>query len=149
MVEVPVQKHVQVPMVTTVQKEVDVPQVQIIDKIVEVPVQKQMQVPMITKVTKEVDVPQSQTIEKIVEVPYIQTVEKIVEVPQVGATVQGNQRSVTQQLETMRQMAPAETVQEVVDGPPMPMESMTPVLKASAGDMMGAMSGQVGGVDLG
>jgi len=103
-------------------------------------------------VVKQIEIPQIQTIEKIVEVPYIQTVEKIVEIPQVGETVQGNQRSVTQQLETMRQMAPAETVQEVVEGPPMPMESMTPVLKASAGDMMGAMGamgGQAGGVDLG
>merc|ERR1712227_1168997 len=57
-VEVPIQKERQVPMVQTVQKFVDVPQVQYIDKVVEVPVQKERQVPMVQTVQKFVDVPQ-------------------------------------------------------------------------------------------
>merc|ERR1719356_1751486 len=139
--------HRHVPTITKVQKPVEVTVIETIEKIVDVPV------------VKQVEVPQIQTIEKIVEVPYIQTVEKIVEIPQMGDTVQGNQRSVTQQLETMRQTAPAETVQEVVEGPPMPMESMTPVLKVGGSEVgtgsqmvygaPGTMNMQVGGSELG
>merc|ERR1712127_452944 len=128
-------------MVSKVQKHVDVPQVEFIDNHIHIPVQKQRQVPAITKVqkpvevtvvetiekvvdvpvVKQVEVPQVQTIEKIVEIPYIQTVEKIVEVPQIGETVQGAQRAVTQQLETVRQRAPTETVEEVVTGEAFPV----------------------------
>merc|ERR1712032_721987 len=142
-VEVPVQKQMQVPMVTKVQKEVDVPQIEIVDRHIHIPVQKHRHVPVVQKiqknvevtvietvekivdvpVVKQVEVPQIQTIEKIVEVPYIQTMEKIVEVPQVGETVQGVQKHMTIELETVRQEAPVETIQEVVTGPPLPAEA--------------------------
>merc|ERR1712013_610625 len=75
---------------------------------------------------KQVEVPQIQTIERIVEVPYVQTVEKVVEVPQAGETVQGGQRAVTNQLETMRQVAPAEIVQVTEMGAPLPQEILPP-----------------------
>merc|ERR1719352_2157027 len=119
-----------------VQKQVEVPQIEFVDKHVHIPVQKQRHVPVVQKipkhvevtvietvekivdvpVVKQVEVPQIQTIEKIVEVPYIQTVEKIVEIPTIGETVSGGQRTVTVQLETLRQEAPAEVVQQVEDG---------------------------------
>jgi hypothetical protein len=138
-VEVPVQKQVQVPMVSVVQKLVDVPQVEFVDNHVHIPIQKHRHVPTITKVqkpveitvietiekivdvpvVKQIEVPQIQTIEKIVEIPYIQTVEKIVEVPQVGQTVEGERKVTTVQLETLRSEAPVEVVQEFVAGPPM------------------------------
>merc|ERR1712060_974147 len=141
-VEVPVQKQVHVPVVTTVQKAVEVPQVEFVDNHVHIPVQKHRHVPMVTKiqkpvevtvietvekivdvpVVKQVEVPQIQTIEKIVEVPFVQTVEKIVEVPQIGETLAGVQKHTTVQLETVRQEAPVEMVQEVVQGPPLPAE---------------------------
>merc|ERR1711862_575402 len=47
-------------------------------------------------------------------------------VPQAGETVQGGQRAVTNQLETMRQVAPAETVQVSEMGPPLPQEILPP-----------------------
>jgi len=130
---------VQVPMVTKVQKVVDVPQVEFIDTHVHVPVMKERQVPAVTKVqrpvevtvietvekivdvpvVKQIEVPQVQTIEKIVEVPYIQTIEKIVEIPTRGDTVQGTQTTVTIEMEPQRQEMPAEVVQEVHQGPPL------------------------------
>merc|ERR1719394_308117 len=150
-VHVPVQKHVQVPMITKVQKPVDVPQVEFVDTHVHIPVQKQRHVPTITKVqkpvevtvvetvekivdvpvVKQVEVPQIQTIEKIVEVPFIQTVEKIVEVPTVGETLAGVQKTVTVPLPVQRQEMPAEVVQEIVAGPDMPTETAQPILRAA------------------
>merc|ERR1719335_326977 len=120
-------------MITKVQKAVEVPQVEFVDNHIHIPVQKQRHVPVIQKiqkpvevtvietiekivdvpVVKQIEVPQIQTIEKVVEVPYIQTVEKVVEIPQMGETVSGGQRTVTVQLETLRQEAPAEVVQQV------------------------------------
>ena len=44
-VEVPVAKHVQVPMIQKVQKMVEVPQVEYDDQVVDVPVQKQVHIP--------------------------------------------------------------------------------------------------------
>merc|ERR1712050_83490 len=96
---------------------VDVTVIETVEKVVDVPV------------VKQVEVPQIQTIEKIVEVPFVQTVEKIVEIPQVGDTVAGQQRAVNIQLETVRQVAPAEAVEEVVAGPPMPTETAQPILR--------------------
>ena len=83
---------VQVPMVQTVQKMVDVPQIEIEEQIVEVPVQKHVRVPMIQKVQKMVEVPQIEVEEKIVEVPVqshvqvpmIQKVQKVVEAGLTG-----------------------------------------------------------------
>merc|ERR1712087_1053171 len=113
-------------MVTTKQKTVEVPQIQYVDKEVHIPTQRQRHVPVV----KQVEVPQIQTIEKIVEVPFVQTVEKVVEIPTVGNTVQGEQRAVNIQLETVRQVAPAEAHQEVVSGPDLPMETAQPILRA-------------------
>ena len=45
LVEVPVTKHVQVPLVQKVQKMVEVPQVEYEDQVVDVPVQKQVHIP--------------------------------------------------------------------------------------------------------
>ncbi len=78
---------VQVPCFQTVQKIVDVPQIEYEEQIVEVPVQKHVRVPMIQKVQKMVEVPQIEVEEKIVEVPVqshvqvpmIQKVQKVVE----------------------------------------------------------------------
>merc|ERR1711920_140054 len=109
-VHIPIQKHRHVPVVQKVQKPVEVTVIETIEKIVDVPV------------VKQVEVPQIQTIEKIVEVPYLQRVEKIMEIPQVGETVVGVQKHATVQLETVRQEAPVEMVQEVVQGPPLPVE---------------------------
>merc|ERR1711916_268845 len=74
-----------------VTKQVEIPQIQYIDKVVDVPVVMQRQLPTIQKVQKTVEVPQIQYIDKIVDVPVvmqrqvptIQTVQKTVEVPQV------------------------------------------------------------------
>ena len=79
-------------MVQTVQKMVDVPQIEIEEQIVEVPVQKHVRVPMIQKVQKMVEVPQIEVEEKIVEVPVqshvqvpmIQKVQKVVEAGLTG-----------------------------------------------------------------
>merc|ERR1712048_1377225 len=103
--------------VQKVQKPVEVVVIETVEKIVDVPV------------VKQIEVPQIQTIEKIVEVPFVQTVEKIVEIPTVGNTVTGEQRSVNIQLETVRQIAPAEAVEEIVAGPPMPTETAQPILR--------------------
>merc|ERR1712084_143968 len=92
--------------------------IETIEKIVDVPV------------VKQIEVPQIQTIEKIVEVPFVQTVEKIVEIPTVGNTVPGEQRAVNVQLETVRQIAPAEAHEEVVAGPPLPTETAQPILRS-------------------
>jgi hypothetical protein len=75
-VEVPVQKQIQVPMVTKVQKMVDVPQVEIVDKIVEVPVDKHRHVPTIMKVQKQVEVPQVHVVQKFVDIPQVETMDK-------------------------------------------------------------------------
>ncbi len=45
LVEVPVTKHVQVPLVQKVQKVMEVPQVEYEDQVVDVPVQKQVHIP--------------------------------------------------------------------------------------------------------
>jgi len=86
-------------------------------------------------VVKQIEVPQIQTIEKIVEVPFVQIVEKIVEIPTVGNTVPGEQRAVNVQLETVRQVAPTEAVEEVVVGPPLPMETAQPILRGVQQEM--------------
>ena len=90
-VQVPVQKQVQVPVVQKVQKTVKVPQIQYEDEIVQVPVTKQVQVPMVQKVQKTVEVPQVQYEDQIIQVPVakhvhvpmVQKVQKTIEVPQV------------------------------------------------------------------
>merc|ERR1719223_1862060 len=127
-------------MVQTVQKTVEVPQVEFIDTHVHIPVHKQRHVPMVTvsqkhvevpviqtvekivdvPVVKQIDVPQRTTIEKIVEVPHVQHVEKVVEVPMVGETRAGNQHEVTNPVQGQRQVLPAETVVVEMTGPDHP-----------------------------
>merc|ERR1711972_96288 len=55
---------------------------------------------------------------------------KTVEIPQVGETLTGAQRSVTLQLETVRQQAPAEIVEITEQGPPLPAERAPDVFVA-------------------
>ncbi|CAJ1346619.1 unnamed protein product, partial [Effrenium voratum] len=143
-VPIPVQKPVHVPMVQTVQKTVEVPQIEYIDNHVHIPVQKHRHVPVhipIEKpvevtviettekivdvpVVKQIEVPQVQTIEKIVEIPLVQTVEKVVEVPQVGQTTQGAMREVDIPLQPRREEHPAQVVQQVMAGPDHPVHMM-------------------------
>jgi len=153
-----------VPMITKVQKMVDVPQVEIVDVHVHIPVQKHRQVPTITKVqkpveitvietvekivdvpiVKQIEVPQVQTIEKIVEIPYIQIVEKIVEVPMVGETVQGTQRVTQVQLETEYREEAAVVETQVVQGPPLPAEQGgTTIIEGQAPPQYGYAQGAV------
>merc|ERR1712151_1083703 len=106
-------------MVSVAQKHVEVPVIQTIEKIVDVPV------------VKQVDVPQVTTIEKIVEVPHVQTVEKVVEVPMAGQTLQGAQTQTSVPLPPIRQQAPAETVTVTEIGPDLPAEQAPQVIKAA------------------
>merc|ERR1711879_822666 len=99
-----------VPLVSVVQKQIDVPVIETVEKAVDVPVIKQM------------EVPQVHTIENIVEVPLVQMVEKVVEVPMVGETIQGRQHTVNVPLAPTRQVAEAETVTVMEMGPPLPAE---------------------------
>eukprot|EP00971_Amphidinium_carterae_P179865 3567618-Amphidinium_carterae.1 len=57
-VDVPVTKERMCPMISTVQKTVEIPQVQIIDVVVDVPVTKERMCPMISTVQKTVEIPQ-------------------------------------------------------------------------------------------
>ena len=89
--DVPAVKQVLTPANKEVQKVAEVSQVQYIDKIVDIPVQKQRQVPMIQTEQKTIEVPQVQFTDTVAEVPVqkqrqeqaIQTVQKIVKAPQV------------------------------------------------------------------
>merc|ERR1712061_410723 len=101
-------------MVSVVEKHMDVPVIQTVEKIVDVPVGKQ------------IDGPQVATIEKIVEVPHRQTIEKVVEVPVAGQTLQGAERHVNVPLPTVRQMGPAENVTVTEIGAPLPVEQAPP-----------------------
>ena len=81
----------EVPPVVVEYIQVEVPQVQYIDKAVDVPVAVQRQVPGIETVQKTVEVPQTQHIDKVADVPVarprqtlsVQRVQKTVEVPQI------------------------------------------------------------------
>jgi len=97
-------------MVSIAHKHVDVPVIQTVEKIVDVPVVKQVDVPHVT------------TIEKVVEVPHVQVVEKVIEVPMAGETIQGHQHTVTVPLPPVRHQAPPEHVHETVVGPDLPAE---------------------------
>ena len=65
-----------------VQKTVDVPQVQYIDKIADAPVVMRGQVPTIQTVQKTVEVPQVQFIDRVVEVPVVTQRREIPSMPQ-------------------------------------------------------------------
>merc|ERR1712013_650060 len=132
-----------------VQKMVEVPQVQYIDRVVDVPVVKQRHVPAIQKVQK--------TVVQHRQVPSVQKVQKTVEVPQVQ-TVAGATKSVNLPSAPVRQTAPAEVVQVTEVGPPLPAESApatrsvapmaAPVVAAApvttVGGLVGGFSGGAG-----
>merc|ERR1712203_710512 len=141
-------KQMQVPMVSKVQKTVEIPQIEFVDHHVHVPVHKHRHVPMVSvvqkhmevpviqtvekivdvPVVKQIDVPQVTTIEKIVEVPHVQTVEKVVEVPVAGQTLKGAQRHVNVPLPPVRQMGQAENITVTEIGPPLPTETAPQVI---------------------
>merc|ERR1711959_624995 len=108
-VDVPVQKTVEVPQVQKVQKYQEVITIETLERVVDVPV------------IKQVEVPQIQTVEKIVEIPSIQTVEKVIEIPQLE-TVAGETRMVNVAGPTERRNAPPEVVQVTEIGPDLPAE---------------------------
>merc|ERR1711972_223682 len=118
-IHIPIQKHRHVPMIQKIQKPVEVPVLETVEKIVDVPV------------IKQVEVPQIQTIERHGEVPYVQTVEKVVEIPQIGENLSGQTRSRTTTLQPVRQQAPAEVVNVVEQGPPLPAEKTTAVVEVA------------------
>merc|ERR1712107_706044 len=101
-VDIPVVAQRQIPMVQTVQKTIEIPQLQYIDKVVDVPVVQ------------------------VVQVPRLQVVEKIVEVPEIQ-TVQGTQTSESLGTAPVRQVAQAEIVEVVEMGAPLPAESAPPM----------------------
>merc|ERR1711941_173992 len=111
-------------MIMKIQKPVEVPVLETVEKIVDVPV------------IKQVEVPQIQTIERHVEVPYVQTVEKVVEIPQIGENLSGQTRHKTTSLQPIKQQAPAEVVQVVEQGPPMPAEKTTALVEVAQAPMM-------------
>ena len=67
-VDMSVQKQRQVPMVQKVQKIVDLPQVEYIDRADDVPVLKQWQVPLIQKVQMIVGIPKMQCNGRVVDI---------------------------------------------------------------------------------
>merc|ERR1712012_1319198 len=125
-------------MVQTVQKTVEVPQLQFIDKVVDIPVVAQRQIPMVQTVQKTIEIPQLQYVDKVVDVPEVQVVEKTVEIPQLQIvekiveipeiqTVQGTHTSESLGTAPIRQVAPAEIVEVVEIGAPLPAESAPPM----------------------
>ena len=81
----------QVPSIETVQKTVEVPQTQHIDKVADVPVARPRQTPIILKVQRTVETPRIQFMDRVVDVPVmahsqtlsVQRVQKTMEVPQI------------------------------------------------------------------
>ena len=81
----------EVPMIQTVQKTVDVPQLQFLNKVDDTPVALQRQIPMVQAVQKTMKISQLQCVDKVVDdpvehvvhVPQLQVVEKIVEIPEI------------------------------------------------------------------
>ena len=98
---------------------VEIPQLQYIDKVVDVPVVMQKQVPAIQKVQKTVEVPQVQLIDKVVDmlvvlqrhVTIIQKVQRTVEAPQVHYT----DKIVDVPLVLQRQVPTIQNVQKTVE----------------------------------
>ena len=74
-VNVPVVAQRQIPMVQTVQKAMEIFQLQVMDKVVVVPVVLVVQVPQVYVVEETVEIPQLQFVEKIVVIPEVLTVQ--------------------------------------------------------------------------
>ena len=105
----------EIPMVQTVQKTIEIPQLQCIDK-VDVPV------------VQVVQVPQVQVVEQTVEIHHLQTVEKNFEIPQIQM-VQGTQTSESLGTAPVRQLPQAEIVEAAEIGAPLPAESGPPFVR--------------------
>ena len=128
------------PHVQTVQKTVEVPQIQYEDQIVQGPVQKHVQVPVVQKVQKTVKVPQIQyegpdcpsaSDQAGPSNPMVQKVQKTVEVPQVQYEDQVVQVPVTKQVHVPM----IQKIQKPVEVPQIQYEDQivqVPVAKASA-----------------
>uniref|UniRef100_A0A7S4LPE9 Uncharacterized protein n=1 Tax=Oxyrrhis marina TaxID=2969 RepID=A0A7S4LPE9_OXYMA len=115
------ERIVEVPKIEiqTVERIVEIPQIQYVDKIVEVP--------QIQEVTKEVikiqtqeqirEVPRTviQTVEKVVEVPQVQTVERVVQVPQIQEVVRQVPRVEIQDVQVQREVQIPRLVVETVE----------------------------------
>jgi hypothetical protein len=93
-------------MVTVAQKHVEVPVIETVERVVDVPHVKQVDVPHIT------------TIKKYVDVPHVQTVEKHVEYPMLAENVVGRQEHVHTHLEVQREVHPAEEIHHMEVGMP-------------------------------
>ena len=108
-------------MVQTVQKQVEVPQIQYEDEVVHIPVERHVHVPMVQKVQREVQIPQVQyedqvvevPIQKQVRVPMVQTVQKSVDIPQV----QYVDKVVHIPIQKQVQIPMVETVEKTVEVP--------------------------------
>merc|ERR1711998_302460 len=116
-VDVPVEKQVQVPHVQKVQKTVKVPTIHTVEKVIDVPVVKQVEEPHIITVEKHVEVPMEHTVEKVVEVPQIEHVQG--ETKHIHAAVQGG-----------RQAHPAQVMHVEEEGPPHPPDAPVQVYAA-------------------
>ena len=77
-------------------------------------------------VVQVVQVPQVQVVEKTIEIPQLQIIEKSVEIPEIQ-TVQCTQTSESLGTAPVREVAPAEIVEVVELGPPLPAESAPPM----------------------
>merc|ERR1719221_1558879 len=109
------QRHV--PSIQKVQKTVEVPQVQYIDRVVDVPVMKQRHVPSVQRVQKPVmrqrHVPSIQKVQKPVAVPVIETIEKIIDVP----VIKHVEVPQIQTIEKVVEIPQIQTVEKVVEIP--------------------------------
>ena len=97
--EMPVAVQGQVPMVQTVQKNMEIPQPQCIDTMVDDP---------------HVQVPRVRVVEKTAEIPRLQTVEKIAETPQTQ-TMQVTQAPLSLAITLVRQVRQTGHVEELVE----------------------------------
>jgi hypothetical protein len=121
-------------MVTISQKHVDVPVIETVEKIVDVPQVRQVDVPHITMVDKHV------------EVPHHQVVEKVVEIPMVGDEIQGMQNHTHNHLPVERQQHPAEVIHHHEVGLPFDTHYAGPVTSAVPVSTLGGSTFQpVGG----
>ena len=77
-------------------------------------------------VVQVVQVPQVPVVEKTIEIAQLQTIEKIVDIPEIQ-TVQSTQFSESLETAPVLEMAPAEIVEGVEFGPPLPAESAPPM----------------------
>merc|ERR1712187_913134 len=109
------------------------PVIQTVEKIVDVPVVKQIDVPQVTTIEKIMEVPHVQTVEKVVEVPVVgqtmQGQERHVNVPLPPVRQMGQTETVT--ATEMGPPLPAEHAGQVIKAAPEPMPAPAPVMTAA------------------